>query len=302
MLHLPQSPGPLPSFKMQVSPHAPLTASTLTTINPSQNQSRIHAMLRKYITAIRRDDFLPRLNSVLQARFSASPGSALIDIEGYYANRPELRDYTLGVELDRAMEYTIIMKDGQSITDKNTIRSYFGIRKNHECRGSRANVTDELLIRAANQSLLADALIALTGTEEVLEPSLGRNEERKPGLILGGPLLSMTSMVEKCHFSVDLQGGKVEAICVLAISVPDGNQRLVLARAILVATFQPGEKCQLHYSMKLVKAHHTPGSETLRDAAKSLSKDQDNLLFQSMHENAAKNNDAKRQRRPFFLF
>lgn len=319
----------------------------------SASQKRIHIMLTKYISTIRSDDFLPRLNQTLQSHLMSSVGDAAgsisADIQGYYASRPELKSYTLGVELDRDLDYTLVLKDGTSITDKDIIRSYFGggnenIQSTEECTG-RSNIsgkevvttrepiectakensdevlssvvaTEELLIRAANQSLLADALAALTGSEEVLIPSLqncnNANEvDRKhpPRLILPGSILSMTSVVEKCHFTIDIQRGRVEAICVLAIVVPDENRRLVLARAILIANFQPHmkKKRQLQYAMQLVKAHHFPHSKTLRDAAISLAKDQDNLQYQSQscHEekSTSKSEDSMNKlQRSFSLF
>lgn len=319
----------------------------------SASQKRIHIMLTKYTSTIRSDDFLPRLNQMLQSHVTKSSvgdaaGSILSsDIQGYYASRPELKNYTLGVELDRDLDYTLILQDGTSITDKDSIRSYFRggdeniqsteciggsnisgkevvtTREPIECtakensgEASSVVATEELLIRAANQSLFADALAALTGSEEVLIPSLqncnNANEvDRKhsPKLILPGPILSMTSVVERCHFTIDIQRGRVEAICVLAIVVPDENRRLVLARAILIANFQPHtkKKRQLQYAMQLVKAHHFPHSKTLRDAAISLAKDQDNLLYQSQscHEenNTPKPEDSMNKlQRSFSLF
>ena len=229
---------------------------------------------------------------------SVSVGGSDVDIEGYYANRPELRNYTLGVELDRDLDYTLILNDGTTVTDKEEIRTYF---KNNEDTSKEMDhkgidetelPIQELLIRAANQSLLADALAALSSSsEEVLIPSLQQdthqNEVQRDqvlGLILSGPILNMTSVVEKCHFTIDIQRERVEGICVLAIVIPDEDRRLVLARAILVATFIPGEEessRKLQYDMKMVKCHHFPTSRTIREAAISIARDQDNLLFQS---------------------
>jgi len=257
-------------------------------------------MLTKYITTIQNDGYLQRLNQML---YSVSVGGSeqTDDIEGYYANRPELRNYTLGVELDRDLDYTLILNDGTTVSDKEEIRRYFHFRSNiddapqsMECKEiERKDVSpiEELLIRAANQSLLADALAALSSSsEEVLIPSLQQDTQNEVdrrdqvlGLILSGPILNMTSVVEKCHFTIDIQRGRVEGICVLAIVIPNEDRRLVLARAILVATFIPGNEVsrKLQYDMKMVKCHHFPTSRTLRDAAISIATDQDNLLFQS---------------------
>mmetsp|Transcript_29119 Transcript_29119/g.61490 ORF Transcript_29119/g.61490 Transcript_29119/m.61490 type:complete len:345 (-) Transcript_29119:65-1099(-) len=282
-----------PSSSSSISIQPSDEANTAAALGPS-SQRRIHQMLFNYISTIRKENFIDRLNQLLLKRVSSSPSSASSDIESYYSNRPELRNYTLGVEMDRDMDYTLILEDGQSISDKAAIRShYFGIRESRQEEmsdqgsGTTKIDTEELLIRAANQSILADALMALTGSEEVLQQpsSMQSNmEEKKFGLVLPGPILSMTSVVEKCHFTIDLQHKKLETICVLAISVPVDDQRLVLARAILIAHFRPGRRRknnQLHYAMQFVKAHHFPLSKALRDASVSLAKDQENLLSQS---------------------
>ena len=166
-------------------------------------------MLSNYISTIRRDDFLDRLNEVLRSRTSAASRSSAATIQTYYTNHPELRKYTLGVELDRDMDYTLILEDGTPVVDKSAIRSYFNYDEKPSQEGDEAAVSkEELLIRAANQSLFADALGALNGSEDILLPSTP-HEEDKFGLVLSGPILSMTSVVEKCHFTVDLQRGGV---------------------------------------------------------------------------------------------
>lgn len=289
----------------QQSPVSPETPAS------SPAQRRIKDMLSGYITAIRREDYLSRLNRMLYSCAAASPAgdAAVENIQSYYANRPELRNYTLGVELDRDLDYTLILKDGQSLTDKSAIRAHFGYCRtgsdeegSAQCRDD-SNETlskEELLIRAANQSLLADALAALTGSEDILYSHAQQNEEEEKcmGLILSGPLLSMTSVVEKCHFTVDLQRGKVEAICVLAISVPVESRRLVLARAILIANFRPGKKKPLRYEMKMIKAHHFPRSFALYKAAVSLARDEENLMVQANSDTTAK----QERGGPFSLF
>ena len=168
-------------------------------------------MLSNYISTIRRDDFLDRLNEVLRSRTSAASRSSAATIQTYYTNHPELRKYTLGVELDRDMDYTLILGDGTPVVNKAAIRSYFNYDESDEklsqCQEGAVS-KEELLIRAANQSLFADALGALNGSEDILLPSTP-HEEDKFGLVLSGPILSMASVVEKCHFTVDLQRGGV---------------------------------------------------------------------------------------------
>lgn len=282
-----------PSLKLQSKDDA--TASTTTTDSsaaPSvsamnNSQKRIYLMLSKYISTIRGDDYVDRLNQVLH-KFSVSASSS--NIQRYYAERPELKDYTLRVELDRDLDYTLILRDGTPLTDKEDIRSYFNNEGTQSISYPDSVSTEELLIRAANQSLLADALGTLTGSEEILFPSLffpkhtdEIDRKHQPALILPGHILSMTSVVEKIHFTIDLPRGRVEAICVLAVVVPDEDRRLALARAILVASFQPGVKKRkrLQYELKYVKSHHSTSSNAIRVAAVSIANDQENLKDQN---------------------
>ena len=268
------------------------TAATDSSAAPSvsamnNSQKRIYLMLSKYISTIRGDDYVDRLNQVLH-KFSVSASSS--NIQRYYAERPELKDYTLRVELDRDLDYTLILRDGTPLTDKEDIRSYFNNEGTQSISYPDSVSTEELLIRAANQSLLADALGTLTGSEEILFPSLffpkhtdEIDRKHQPALILPGHILSMTSVVEKIHFTIDLPRGRVEAICVLAVVVPDEDRRLALARAILVASFQPGVKKRkrLQYELKYVKSHHSTSSNAIRVAAVSIANDQENLKDQN---------------------
>jgi len=293
-------------------------------------------MLSKYMTTIKSKDFLAQVNHILDSRVSSSPSlgnsstAASDDLQSYYTERPDLRKYTLGVEMDRALDYTLITKDGQSTSDKDAIRTYFYHREKEEksarrCGGTSVTEvdTEELLIRAANQSLLADALVALTGSEDALlqqqqhhhqqqklQPCIQKNDidTEESGLIFCGPILSMSSTVEKCHFTIDLQRGRVESVCIIAVTVPVENKRLVLSRAIMVAHFVPGEsrkrRSELRYAIQFVKAHHFRLSKTLCNAAISLAKDQEKVVFQSSRddERVGGKKDEKLSQRSFALF
>jgi hypothetical protein len=230
--------------------------------NPAQRRN--YHMLSRYMTSLHDSNFVTHLHEKLhfyqqqhqqlQMKTGSSSGrgggggsTAASDLRAYYAARPGLRKYTLGVELDR-MEYTLVLSNGKSVCDNDVIRSYFGANEDGETsddvgRGNKEDeddiTTEELLIRSANQSLLADLLVALTGAEEAMITqnggefdnggSLFSDEEfpnqqtmdREPTLlILSGPTLCMTSVAETCQFKVDLQCGFVEAVCSLAISIP----------------------------------------------------------------------------------
>ena len=311
---IPNAPPPPVSTSagstLQISPVANRTRSKTSTPScppsmPHQpdeltpSQQRIHQMLSTYTTNITNSDYLSHLHYKLHS-YQIKPNhtsssntttttTPAAELRHYYAIRPKLRKYTLGVELTR-MDYTLILENGSRTSDKDVIRSYFGVdndggvvgRDDEEEEEEEEATVEELLIRSANQSLLADALAALTGSEEDIlvglcgenddffhgDDSDGEEEEKKVmGLILSGPTLCMSSVAESCEFTVDLQCGKVEVMSDLAISVPfhgnidtirelllgDGHEeelpkeiigdgRIILARVRVSVRFRPGDE------------------------------------------------------------
>ena len=271
-------------------------------------------MLSTYISSLHNPNFLTRLHQKLHLHQSPDGDGAASDLRSYYETRPGLRKYTLGVELDR-MDYELIPDNGKRALDKDVIRSYFGVGcdgermergdEGVEGEGEVVATTEELLIRSANQSLLADMLVSLTSSEEHLienEDDFFDQEERKQpaaGLIYSGHNLCMTSIAETCKFIIDLQSGKVDAVCSLAISVPfhhhEGSQhqlgiiengRLTLARANVSVRFRPGDivdhdEPTVQYAVQSVTPLHTLESALLRDAAVSLARDADDPFFQN---------------------
>ncbi|KAL7537935.1 hypothetical protein ACHAXR_008162 [Thalassiosira sp. AJA248-18] len=252
------------------------------------------------------------------------------------------------------MDYTLILPNSTTKTqDKDVIRSYFGVGNDGERIHPNGGVgsdgedkeevvtttNEELLVRSANQSLLADMLVALTGSEEdvLLAPinngndffddDQGQEEEKdngespsstsasaSAGLILSGPTLCMTSIAESCQFTIDLSCGKVEAVCLLAISVPFHNQmngggggaesevnttnnnaavvkdgRLILAHSQVSVRFRPGgeggdannDEPTVQYAVQSITPFHTPDAPLLCAAAISLAHDQSDPFFQN---------------------
>ncbi|KAL3791309.1 hypothetical protein HJC23_006038 [Cyclotella cryptica] len=271
-------------------------------------QLKIHQMLLTYLSNITKSQFLLRLHSKLH-----SPNNtAASNLREYYATRPGLKKYTLGVELDR-MDYSLLLPGGKCLEEKDVIRSYFGVGPDGGSSGHEQDSTtpsvEEVLIRSANQSLLADALVALTGSEEVLLDSsdeFHNHGDAGMSLILSGPMLSMTSVAETCNFVVDLERGVVEATCVLAIGVPFHNGdlngvderivdkgRLVLARTRVSVRFRPGngdvngnDESTVQYVVQSIEpSFFCPEESTLlRRAAISLALDQNDPFFQGEEE------------------
>jgi len=325
----PPPPHPIPTPQQHLSPpiaqrtraktssahrqqhHQEQLAQPSQSLNPSQK--RIHEMLSTYMSTLHNPNFLTNLHYTLHQHQSknnnveGSSKSAASDLRTYYATRPGLKKYTLGVELTR-MDYNLILPNGKVINnDKDVIRSYFGVSSTGERldggddeEEESAEVSiEELLVRSANQSLLADMLVALTGSEDN-DSSLGG------GLILSGPTLCMTSVAESCQFKIDLSCDVVEAVCLLAISVPfhddaaiaqakmtyHGNVndiikdgRLILARAQVSVRFRPGDGEEMNdeptvqYTVQSITPYHIVESELITTAAISLAQDQMDPFF-----------------------
>ncbi len=258
----------------------------MTLIDTAESKCRINQTLSNYLSAIQRSDFLDLINLKLRKNQCL----AASDLEAYYTARPELKRLTLDVEMDR-VDYDLILPDGQCITDKDSIRAYFHTTADKESQ----HIQEEILVRAANQSLFADPIATLTSPENVyactnvsaLEAFINKyfddtssqdkqeNIIDKTCFILSGHTINMSPIAEKCHITIDLQSGFVKAICVLATSIPaiaqTRSEKLVLARAILSVHFQPG--VDLEYHVCHVKSYHHPDSSTLNKVAASLAKE-----------------------------
>ncbi|KAL7549038.1 hypothetical protein ACHAWF_013284 [Thalassiosira exigua] len=303
----PTAPPPPPPqrWHQRQSPVPPPAARAPT---PEPPHERIRRMLSNYVTSLHDPALVDRLDETL--RPSASQGAP--DLRQYYAARPGLRKYTLGMELDR-LDYELILPNGKSTSDNDVIRSYFGVGEDggkmhgddlDDDSGKEASA-EEVLVRSANQSLLADLLAALTGPEDDLDipapggtnggtngrtnvGANGRHGTSKASLeklILSGPALCMTSVAESCRFALDLRRQEVEAACMLAISVPyNGNidrgasedGRLVLARVEVSVNFRPGDASLtplVRYAVRSVASALAPDSAPLHRAAIELARD-----------------------------
>jgi hypothetical protein len=328
-LSRPNPPPPPPPPRPALSPpmaHRTHSANNSNTqpplpINSNNNtnnpvEERIYNMLSSYMESIHDNKLYTRIHTKLNnlLHSSGSSGgdvSTASELCTYYATRPGLRKYTLGVELDR-MDYQLIVpatnnnKGCVSITSKEKIRQFFNVDIHGEKLDNTSIDDDvgvvstvELLLRSANQSLLADMLVALTCPEEMMD---GVDDERNikmrssnDGLILSGPTLCMTSVAEKCCFKIDLLSGVVETICLLAISIPynhhnadvdvitnndNADGRLILARAEVSVRFRPvgidneNEECTVQYAVRSVIPYYAPDSDMIRCAALALAQEE----------------------------
>lgn len=151
------------------------------------------------------------VNEALDMEFNASPTVA-DDMIDYYKSRPELKEFTLKSELPR-MDYEILVIDEESGEDKkllstDEIRAYFSSLEEEE---GDLDEEIEIILRAANQSLLADPLSLLTGEGE--------------GKLVHFGSFHSTLIATVCSFQLDLRREgerRVKVNCELAVCVPSG--------------------------------------------------------------------------------
>ncbi|KAL7533800.1 hypothetical protein ACHAWF_004624 [Thalassiosira exigua] len=238
----------------------------------------------------RRGSLVASINQALDLEFNANPNVADDMIE-YYRKRPELKEFTLKSELPR-MDYEILVVNGgkdTKLTAVDEIRSYFAaLSENDE--------EMEIILRAANQSLLADPIAMMTGE------GLGK-------LVHSGSFHS-TVIATMCTFKLDLRREgerRIKVLCELAVCVPSGVDTLAtetsdaddkedkagatleLARANLIIQFSPsptstpsGPLVTYHLmDIKPTITDYKEGSDNAKavhDAAAALARDQNSHI------------------------
>jgi hypothetical protein len=232
------------------------------------------------------------INDAFDLEFNANPNVADNMLE-YYRSRPELRDFTLKSELPR-MNYEVLVVDDETgkeikLNTTDGIRSYFALRE-------QSNADDDevdTLLRAANQSLLADPLGILSGEGD--------------GRLVHSGRFHSTLIATDCSFKLDLRREgqrRVKVQCELAICIPSGSDgsiisaalsedvgkeekissTLELARAILVIQFSPSPASTpsgplVKYALMDIKptiSNYEDGTETakaIQSAAAALARD-----------------------------
>ncbi|KAL3822744.1 hypothetical protein ACHAXA_001009 [Cyclostephanos tholiformis] len=187
------------------------------------------------------------INDAFDVEFNANPNVADRILE-YYRSRPELKDFTLKSELGR-MSYEVVFLDEKNgkdmkLVSTEDIRSYFASLEKIDKDDDEVDI----ILRAANQSLLADPLSMLTCEGD--------------GKLVHSGSFHSTLIATECSFKLDLRRKgqrRVKVQCELAICVPSGSDgtrdgaevsrekgcdekasaTLELARANLVIQFSP---------------------------------------------------------------
>ena len=145
------------------------------------------------------------------------------ELKGYYQDRPEMKDLTLKTDLRRLKEFTVYTHEGKKITDPDQILEYEAGLRNEDGLSYQ-----EVLWRAANQSLFADVICCLTSATGLIRPQL-----------------SSATFVDDCSVVIDLADElpHVRGECYLNVSIPsttdDDEGRLSMAGVLVSVYFCP---------------------------------------------------------------
>jgi hypothetical protein len=178
---------------------------------------RLRHELEAYIRSL--SHMLSSINAILDYEYN-TPGKAH-ELQAYYATREKLAEYTRTKELHR-MDYEVILPYGHVETDKAQIAEY---------------LSDESLVsRCSNQSLLADLLQVMTGSDLLVRPQY-----------------MAICYAHWCHFKIHLggeRGDMVHCSCKLHLSLPTAEgKRLNVAElhaSVVFAPDQPMVQYHLH--------------------------------------------------------
>lgn len=189
------------------------------------------------------------VNEALDMEFNANPTVA-DDMIDYYKSRPELKEFTLKSELPR-MDYEVLVidetGDDRKLVSTDEIRAYFASPEEEE---KSLDEEVEIILRAANQSLLADPLAMLTGEGD--------------GKLVHFGSFHSTLIATACSFQLDLRREgerRVKVNCELAVCVPSG----------LDGTGRAPEKSQESYDTNHIEEGQAEQSATLELARATLS-------------------------------
>jgi hypothetical protein len=161
---------------------------------PLVHVSRLRKDLLDYL------DSLPHLVHSLQAILEAeynTPDKAF-ELLNYYQERPGLSQYTLEKELPR-MDYTVQLP-GRTLHEKSDIAHFL-------------QQDASILSRCANQSLLADVLHVLTGSDRVIRPHMGA-----------------TAPATTCSFRLQPSSQAIQAQASLDVTLPLSHGRWKVAQ------------------------------------------------------------------------
>jgi len=192
---------------------------------------RISQTLRGYIEDLHSPMLLDKLNANFASEINTE--KAAQELLNYYSTRANLKSYTLETELPR-MQYTVYPEHQSTpLTNAQDIQSVYMIKttSENEMHDQHPPSYSDILWRASNQSLLADAIATLTN----MSPSLVR------------PDLFISAIAQHCHFILYFdaaahQDDTLKCTCDLLLHIPNlqphfANLKLQIIFTPSTATF-----------------------------------------------------------------
>eukprot|EP00526_Cylindrotheca_closterium_P015566 CAMPEP_0113609696 /NCGR_PEP_ID=MMETSP0017_2-20120614/4632_1 /TAXON_ID=2856 /ORGANISM="Cylindrotheca closterium" /LENGTH=246 /DNA_ID=CAMNT_0000518537 /DNA_START=380 /DNA_END=1120 /DNA_ORIENTATION=- /assembly_acc=CAM_ASM_000147 len=210
----------------------------------SKKELEFREQIRGFEEDLLSNAFLTKLNTTIAHRMSSCKEST-----EYYESNPDLKEYTLEKELDR-IPYTVITTDGKrQLTKSDEIREYVATETKEE------EEKHSILYRAANQSIFADVIVALTCSDGLVRPQLHAG-----------------TFVDKCSITVDLskKDPHVRATCFVNVSIPDAEGHRLSMASVLVSIFYCPCKEQLRSGIMHLLPHKRLTDEEVAGAARSL--------------------------------
>ena len=243
----------LDSVDEPVAAIKPTRTHQFSNLTPQQNKT--YQKLQDYVRNL--PQLVTSLNAVLEQEFN-TPTQAMHLVD-YYQARPLLMAYTIDTEVPR-MDYQVTTTDGTTLNNKQDITTYLQSQPNNS-----------ILIRAANQSLLADVLTVLTGDVIV-------------------PQFLATTLCTSCRFVLDPLS--VHVNCKMSLSLPDKNgTRMNVAEILVTISFDPGE-VSIIYQIKQINPVLTD-MNALKGTAMFLS-EMDSHFFEQQQQQQTSSADAVR--------
>jgi len=202
--------------------------------------NQVHDELIAYVEALMVT--LPSIKAVLMAEYNHPHKAA--ELLHYYQERPNLRKYTIEKELPR-MDYRVVLHHSNATTEENEPPIVVDDKREIE-RLFRLQPELDVLVRCANQSLLADLLKVMTDPDGLVRPQY-----------------MATCLAQSCQFVLECQqgteGGTIRCNTELVLSLPEpSGNRYEVARirgSVLlgIPTHPQHQAPMLEYDLKTMR-------------------------------------------------
>ena len=237
-------------------------------ISFAESPSPMEDDLRQYVQLFQPESsIVTTINTMLDDQYNTSEAAA--ELCGYYRDRPNLKAYTLLTEVPR-LSYAVISSDGKYLLSSGDIQDFFLKKEMATCLNHNEQCeVEELLLRASNQSLFADALAAITGDGLIVQPHKFR----------------ATALARTCQFTIDLRPDTwrrrkhVEATCDFDVCVPLSMEKKLHLASVKLSLFfspsSPDKEPLLRYRVLHVENHIDIGRDShyLREVSNHLEAD-----------------------------